>query len=162
MGIFNFIFLALFVLNLVFNYYFKVKETYRLLVCASILIIILEKATLMLLNSSRMSIFIKGYLSNLFYFLVLNFGMRFYEKINTDKNNESEKIMEFYYIKVQSFASWISYNIAFIFICFMIEAYYDFCGYVLLFFLCYFAACSLLTIIFNLISKFFCFYLKNA
>lgn len=93
---------------------------------------------------------------------MVNFGMKFYERINTDNNNESERIKDFYYNKTQSFALWISYNIVFLFICFMIEAYYNFCGYVLLFFLCYYAVSSLFSIIFYLISKILCFNFKNS
>lgn len=92
---------------------------------------------------------------------MINFGMRFYERINTDNNFENEKIKDFYYNKVKSFALWISYNIVFIFICFMIEAHYNFCGYVLLIFLSYYAISSFISIIFTLISKIFCFHFKN-
>lgn len=31
---------------------------------------------------------------------MINFGMKFYERINTDNNNENEKIKDFYYNKV--------------------------------------------------------------
>ncbi|CAD8170518.1 unnamed protein product [Paramecium pentaurelia] len=162
MAIFNIFFLALFILNIIYNYYFKVGDTYKLIICFCILIVILEKAIKMLLNLSHIQVFIRGYLSYLFYFLMINFGMRFYERINTDNNFENERIKDFYYNKVQSFALWISYNIVFIFICFMIEAYYNFCGYVLLFFLSYYALSSLFSIIFTLISKIFCFHFNNS
>ncbi|CAD8174670.1 unnamed protein product [Paramecium octaurelia] len=160
-AIFNVTLIAIFILNIIYNYCFQADQLYRSIICFCVLMVILEKAIKILLNLSHIPVFVRGYLSYIFYFLIVNFGMKFYERINTDNNNENERIKEFYYNKVQSFALWISYNIVFLFICFMIEAYYDFSGYVLLFFLSYFALNSLLSIIFNVISRFLCFNFKN-
>ncbi|CAK81553.1 unnamed protein product (macronuclear) [Paramecium tetraurelia] len=160
-AIFNLTLIAIFTLNIIFNYCFHTDQLYRWIICICILMVILEKTIKILLHLSHIPVFVRGYLSYIFYYLIVNFGMKFYERINTDNNIENEKIKEFYYNKVQSFALWISYNIVFLFICFMVEAYYDFCGYVLLFFLSYFAISSLGSIIFTVISKFLCFNLKN-
>lgn len=74
---------------------------------------------------------------------------------NTDNNFESAKLKEFYYNKVENIGSWIICNVVFLFICFMIEANYNFCGYVLLAFLFYFAIGSFFSIIGILLSKLF-------
>lgn len=49
--------------------------------------------------------------------------------------------------------AWLICNVALLFICFMIEAYYNYCGYVLLAFLMYFAIGSFFSIIGMLLSK---------
>lgn len=49
--------------------------------------------------------------------------------------------------------TWIICNVVLLFICFMIEAYYNYCGYVLLAFLMYFAIGSVFSIIGMPLSK---------